>query len=547
MVMKRGDNIRIKRIIAALLAGVFIAGTTACDKDDGSGAVFKYDISANPQSLDPQTADDRCSDLLIGNIYLGLFTLNADGSLGEGVAHDYTVSDNGLTYKFFLNENIWWTDMFGFEARCTAEDFVYGFQRLFKPETRAARASEYYCIKNAEAISLGILTDYSQLGVKALGKFELEITLATANSRFLEMLTDTPAMPCSEEYFLQSQGKYGLSAETTPSNGAFYVKSWDYDPYTITDNNNLVLRRNAMNAEALNTMPSGLNFFIVEESRFVSDFNSGVTSCIAVTDEQASQITAKSISVEFKNITAGLIFNRKFSLFGVADFRRTLASLVDRKQYAYVLSHYSTAKAIIPEEVTLLDLCFREYAGSNICPKYSVETARSLYKSAEDKLDKDLFVGARIIVPDSVSTDVASYINQEWQRELGFYCVIEQLDAAEYRSRLESGDFEMAVVDLSGEYNSPAAYLSAFSRSGSANYGKYRNTEFEELLAAAQTAADLETSAELFKQAEQLLIDDAAFIPLFCKTEYFFMAEGCEDILYNPFTKTISFNDAKSF
>lgn len=530
-----------------MLAGICIVGTTACKKDDGSGAVFKYDISTNPQSLDPQTAADRCSDLIIGNIYLGLFTLNADGSLGEGVAHDYTVSDNGLKYTFYLNDNITWTDQSGFEAECTAEDFVYGFQRLFKPETRAARAAEYYCIKNAEAINRGVLTDYSQLGVKAVGKYELEITLTTANSRFLEMLADTPAMPCSEEYFMQSQGRYGLSAETTPSNGAFYVKAWAYDPYTITDNNNLILRRNAKNADTLNTMPSGLNFFIVDENQFVSDFNSEVTSCIAVTDEQALQITAKSTSIEFKNITTGLIFNRKFSLFRVADFRRTLSALVDRKQFGSVLSDFSVAKAIVPEDVSLLDLCFREFAGVNICPKYSVESAQDFYSATEDKLNKDLFVGARIIVPDSISADVVSYINQEWQRELGFYCVIEQLEASEYKSRLESGDFELAVVDLTGEYNSPAAYLSAFAQGNSHNYGKYYSADFEELFTAAQTAADMQTGAELYKQAEQKLIDDAAFIPLFYKTEYFFMAKDCEDILYNPFTKTISFKDAKSF
>ncbi|MGN0649144.1 MAG: ABC transporter substrate-binding protein, partial [Oscillospiraceae bacterium] len=318
-------------------------------------------------------------------------------------------------------------------------------------------------------------------------------------------------------------------------------------PYTVTDNNNLILRRNSKNAQALNTMPSGLNFFIVDEDQFVSDFNSEVTSCIAVTDEQASQISAKSTSIEFKNITTGLIFNRKFSLFRASDFRRTLAALVDRKQYASVLSDFSVAKAIVPEEVSMLDLCFREYAGSNICPKYSVEAAQNFFSSVEGTLDKDLFVGARIIVPDSISADVVAYISQEWQRELGFYCVIEQLDSAEYKSRLEKGDFEIAVVDLIGEYNSPAAYLSAFSRNNSRNYGKYSNAEFEELLTSAKTAADMQSGAELYKQAEQYLIDDAAFIPLYYKIEYFFLAKDCEDILYNPFTKTITFKDAKSF
>ena len=533
--------------MAAIFACALLASATACKKDDGSGAVFKYNISTNPQSLDPQTAADRCSDLLIGNIYLGLFALNADGSLGEGVAHDYTVSENGLKYKFYLNENIYWADGAGYESECTADDFVYGFQRLFKPETRAARASEYFCIANSEAINSGVLTDYSQLGVKSNGKYELEITLTTANPRFLEMLADTPAMPCSEEYFIQSKGKYGLSAETTPSNGAFYVKSWAYDPYTVTDNNNMILRRNAKNADFLNTMPSGLNFFIVKESQFVSDYNNSVTSCIAVTDEQAASVSSAGTVKEYRNITSGLIFNRKSALLRNTAFRQALAALVDRRQYAPVLANYGTAKAIVPEDVSLLDMKFREYAGMNICTKYSVDAAQTLYGTVESRLDKTLLVGARIIVPDEVSADVASYINQEWQRELGFYCTIEQLAENEYNSRLESGDFDIAVIDLTGEYNSPEAYLSAFLRGSTANYGKYSSSDFESLMKSASTAADMQASAELYKQAEQLLIDDAAFVPLYYKNEYFFTAKDCEDILYNPFTKTISFKDAKAF
>ncbi|MFR2155540.1 MAG: hypothetical protein ACLS48_13635 [[Eubacterium] siraeum] len=41
--------------------------------------------------------------------------------------------------------------------------------------------------------------------------------------------------------FIKAQGKYGLDAERTPSNGPFYVKTWNYDAWS-NNNNNLVLR-----------------------------------------------------------------------------------------------------------------------------------------------------------------------------------------------------------------------------------------------------------------------------------------------------------------
>ncbi|MDE7194674.1 MAG: peptide ABC transporter substrate-binding protein [Oscillospiraceae bacterium] len=478
---------------------------------------------------------------------MGLLTANADGSLSEGVASDYIVSDDGLVYTFKLRQDVYWVDSGEFEQQCTAKDFVYGFQRLFLPETSAPRASEYYCIKNSRAVNTGGSSDASILGVKALGDFELEITLEYPNPRLPALLSEPPAMPCCEDFFVGSQGKYGLSAECTPSNGAFYVYAWDYDPYTLTDNNNLILRRNSKNSEARTVYPSGLNFFIEEDGDFAADFLGGTTTCIAVTDEEAALIKGEYGCEEFKNITVGLIFNRGYELFKNEDFPRALGTLTDRRTINKALTHFAPAYAIVPEEVSMLDKSYRELAGSSLTPKYSAETARGYYDKALPSLNKDLFAGARIIVPNDSAAEAVGYLMQEWQREYGFYCVVEVPGEQEYLSRLKSGDYEIAALELTGSYNSPSAYLESFRRGSSANYGKYRSTEFEELMDAAEKAVDLAESAELYAKAEQLLIDDAAFVPLYYKNEYFYYDKDCSDIIYNPFTKNVYFRDAKKF
>lgn len=478
---------------------------------------------------------------------MGLLTANADGSLSEGVAEDYVVSESGLVYTFHLRQDVYWVDSDEFERQCTAADFVYGFQRLFKPETAAPRAEEYYCIKNAKAINLGICPDPSFLGVRAVSDFELEITLEQPNPRFPSLLTEPPAMPCNEEFFLKSQGKYGLSAECTPSNGAFYVKSWAYDPYTITDNNNLILRRNAKNSESRQVFPSGLNFFIEEDGDFVADFLGGTTSCVALTDEDAAEIEGNYGVVQFSNITTGLVFNTKFGLFKQEEFRRALALLADRERISAALPHYESAGAIVPAEVSMLDQSYRALAGENLAPEYDAELARKLYEKVESELDGELFEGARIICRDKAAADAVSYLMQEWQREFGFYCIVETLGEEQYRARLASGDFEIAVVDLTGSYNSPAAYLESFSKKGAENYGKFADADFEALMNKAKTASDLAESAELYAKAEQLLIDKAAFVPLYYKNEYFFTDSDYSDIIYNPFSKTVNFALAKKF
>lgn len=537
-----------RRIIAAALC-CFILSMTGCFEKDGSDGVIKYDIAYNPGSLDPQTASDDSSTLLIASLYTGLLRLEPDGSLSAGVAEDYTVSDDGLTYRFKLSSSNYWTDANGFDAVCTAQDFVFGFQRLFDPATRAPRASEYFCIKNSRAINSGAVSDLARLGVTASGDYELTIELEYPDPNFPMLLTEAPAMPCSEEYFISSQGRYGLSRDTTPSNGAFYLRTWNYDPYTITDNNLLILRRHAKNSEANKVYPSGLNFFIEGDEDFVDDFVSGTISCIAVTEDQRELITGVKYTVqEYDAITVGMLFNKDFELFRTAGFRRALASLIDREKLAQTVTDHAVAYAIVPGEVTLLDKSYREYAGEKLTAEYSTDKAQQYYQQALPGLDRDLFSGARIITrDDSAASAMISVIMQEWQREFGFYCVVETLSESDFNARLSSGDFEIAMQDLNGSTNSPAAYLQSFTKGGSGNYSGYSSADVTRLVNSAQRAADLSASADLYKQAEQTIIDDAIFIPLYYKNEYFYINKNFADISYNPFNKTVDFTQAKAY
>ena len=520
---------------------------TACGKSDGKDRVLKYDISDNPATLDPQQANEPNSDIIIENVYMGLMAINADGSVKAAAATDFVVSDDGLKYEFKLRNDIYWVNSEGFQRQCTAKDFVYGFKRLFLPETSAPRACEYYCIKNSEKFHNGEITSPDLLGVKAKGDFELEITLEYANPRLPEMLAEPPAMPCNEEFFLQSQGKYGLSAECTPSNGSFYVKSWTYDPHAATDTNNLILKRNEKNAESVEICPSGLNFFIEDEEDFIDDFLNGDINCVAVGISDKSRVKGKNKCEEFCNITCGLVFNTDFKLFQNADFRRALSRLVDRETVMKAIPDYEAAGGIVPKQVSLLEQSYRAEVGDCELLDYNLEKARTLFQSAKSSLDMELFTGAVIIVPNTVAETAVSYIMQEWQREFGFYCVVQVLGEREYRTRLRDGDFDIALLEISGDYNSPAAYLEQFTTGSSDNYSNVLDNAFDAKFVSANSAAELSEGAGIFLQAEQILIDNADFVPLYYKNEYFFTGADISDLLYNPFTKTVNFTSAKRF
>ena len=121
-------------------------------------------------------ATDTISFSALNNVYEGLYRLDADSKpQPAGAAEEAEVSEDGLTYKIKLRDDAKWSN----GEPVTAADYVYGWQRTVKPETASEYAYLYAPVKNAEAITAGE-KDPSELGIKAVGDHELEITLEKA-------------------------------------------------------------------------------------------------------------------------------------------------------------------------------------------------------------------------------------------------------------------------------------------------------------------------------------------------------------------------------
>lgn len=536
-----------RRITAAFSAAVLLICQlcfSGCEKDDGKGYIFGYDISANPGSLDPQCADDSQSSLLISNIYEGLLSADSDGNISGAGAESYTVSDDGLTYTFILNEDRYWVDMNGFDEKCTAKDYVYGFTRLFIPETRSPRASEFFCIKNSEKINKSEITDVSQLGVRAENDYKLIIELEYANPALPMLLTTAPAMPCNEKYFLAAQGKYGLSAETTPSNGPFYLKGWSYDRWS-NDNNNLVLRYNERFSEHDEVYPLGLNFFIDSPHNFSADFLDGTSQNVVLTGTSAENFAKKGFSYEeYSTAVYGLMMNTEKSVFKNAQLRYALLFASDTSQMKLPFG-YTAANSAVPDAVRSGNLSYHENGSDSIFVKPDEVKAYSSYQKACENVNKEDLHSVTVIAVENRDEELVSAAQelfQQWQAKLGFYCSVVYLSESEYNSAIASGNYTLAFTRFSGEYNSPDSYLKAFTKQGfaySSMDGKY-----SELLNSAKYAKTLDESYLYCKQAEKLLLTDGRFIPLAFLTEYFFSSDGCSDVKYNPFNKTIDYTKA---
>lgn len=540
---------RFKALIkyaALTLATALTVTVSGCKKDDGTGYIFKYDIVSNPLTLDPQTAVDSSSYEVISNMFEGLLKVDNEGNIQNAVAESYTVSDDGLTYTFKLRDDIYWYDGDEFEAPCTADDFVFAFKRLFRPSTKSRLASDFFCIKNSEPINKGYIKDIAELGVKAEDEYTLVITLNAPNPSFPVLLTTSPAMPCNEEFYESTNGKYGLSASTVASNGAFYIYRWNYDKWS-SDNNNIIMRANSKNNENGDICPYGLNFFIEEEDSYQNFLDEQSHVYITSGSEAIQLLDAGYENSESETRIWGVLFNTKSRSFANESLRKALAYSIDRESLDVNIVGYHKAHGIIPDVIQIGEESYRELTGKDCLLPFDNDSAQSSIEEALNSVSKNSWSGLTLYVPDDdVIYEYISDISQQWQSKLNFYCNIKRLDQNSYENTLKNGDFDFIVADISGNSNNPYSYLSFFS-TGGGNYGRYRDTAFNTLISRGENAATAEEAAKLYYEAEENIVESAAYIPLLNQSDYAFFADGCQDIVYNPFSKTVIFKEAKKF
>ena len=539
MVKRKFWNILITAVMILNILAIF----TGCEEDDGSGHTFKYNLSSNPQNLDPQLASDESSIMVIENIMSGLVKKSSDGSIQPDAAKSYTISDDGLVYTFELKDDIYWESAADYTEKLTAEDFVFAFQRIYDSEALfSPYIDDFLCIKNAESVSKGNLSK-DKLGVTVTSDNTLQIELEYPCFDFLEKLTLTGAKPCSKAFFEFTKGRYGLSAETTASNGAFYLKEWNYDPYW--DNNYMILRRNKSNSENYFTYPYSLNFFIKKGTDSnMSDFLAGDIDCTVVSNYD-KKVFAKNRYESYATKTYGLIFNTNSKYLASKSIREALSTSFVRGESQN--PDYVSGCGIIPSGVSVAGRKYRELVSDENFNLYDKEKALTLWNNELKANNLVSIDGLKITVPESFGeTALISSVTEQWQQNLEFYCGVEVVSENEYQLKLSNGNYDIALVEIQSESGTAGGFLDCFS---SNNDLITPNTRYAVAGAAAQIskAENLSKATELYTNAEQIIIDSYEFIPICYGNEYFIFPDNVTDLNYDPITHSVDFGEAKYF
>ena len=171
----------------------------------------KYTIgySSDPQTWDVLATSRAADSEAIVNTYDGLVEYDSENVMQPALAESWEVSEDGLTYTFKIREGQKWVDAQGREvADVKADDFVAGLQHMMD----AMGGLEYLVqglIVNADEYINGEVTDFAEVGVKAVDDTTLVYTLTKPTSYFMTMLGYGVFAPMSRSYYESKGGKFG--------------------------------------------------------------------------------------------------------------------------------------------------------------------------------------------------------------------------------------------------------------------------------------------------------------------------------------------------
>jgi len=217
--------------VVLLLVGVLVGGCMFGGKrpasSGGKEQALTYQYTTFDQ-LDPQRVSDG-APVAGQNLLEGMVTPDAAGTgVVPATADAWKVSRDGTVYTFHIRSDAKWSN----GTPVTAQDFEWTYKRLLTPSTSALDAlygsSSYQTdlgIKNATDFQVGKVTDWSQVGVKALDTSHLHIALETPNTNFLQGMAHTSMVPLPEK----NLSKFPYAWETPAhwvGNGPFVLKSW---------------------------------------------------------------------------------------------------------------------------------------------------------------------------------------------------------------------------------------------------------------------------------------------------------------------------------
>jgi oligopeptide transport system substrate-binding protein len=497
----------MKKLIWVLISLIIMLGLLAASfwppgeggpaTTTGAGVLNLYGI--DPFTLDPALVGDASSSTYVIQLFSGLLRLGDDLEPVGDIARSWQVSDDGRIYTFRLRDDVYFHD----GGKVKAQDFKYSWERAASPATGSQVAATYLGdIVGVNEMLAGESEHIS--GVEVLGDYSLRVTIDEPKSYFLSKLTYVTSFVVDRANVEQG-GEWWRNPSGT---GPCVLKQW-------LESSRLELERNANYYGELAKVDSvvfhlwaGVPMNLYETGEIdVASVN--VAYIDRVSDEAGVFYQDLTEVSELNLMYIGFNFNKP--PFDDANIRRAFSQALDKAKLVSLVFRDTVmpAEGILPPGMPGFNPALSGLG-------YDIDRAKELIAASE-------YGDVSNLPPITITTggwgglipgDLEAIIHQ-WRINLGVEVAVRQLEPEEFLYNIMQEKDEMFFWGWNADYPHPQNFLEILFGTGSeSNAGEYSNLEVDALLQMAGVEPNSQLSLELYQQAEQELVSDAACLPL---------------------------------
>jgi oligopeptide transport system substrate-binding protein len=541
------------RVLVVAAAGVL--AVAACGTAGGGGnpstslaadQTLKFPIGDDFGSLDPAQSNAETDQEVAQNVFSGVVRFdNKLNIVPELAASLPTVSPDGITYTFKLRNDA----TFSNGDKITSKDVLYswnraaaqqgpystnfsavaGFDKLSTKPPPVATIEDLLA-KNDPSVTMSGLTapDDTTVVVKLAqpaGWFLSAISLSASTGFIVDqkvIKTDPQNWWTKPETAIGS-GPYKMSARTPGQSVEFTaVNNWWGSPKPTVKTVHLdIIKDGASRETAYEQGKYDLNGF-------------GGYSNIAVDDIVRIKGNSKlnqELVLHPKVRTTWVDFNLVHSASRQAagpfldsngpsakDLRMAFVLAVDRSKLAEVACHNLVC---VPATGGLITRGLKGYGGDNTDPlaKFDATKAKSLLKSADPDGSKTKGLTYFYDPENPLNKTVAESLQDQWNTNLGVQVNIQPEAHSQFIKDYLSGKFVLHRAGWQADYDHPQDWYDnlwgKLAGCPVSNCGSgYDSPQYNQLVSQADQKP-LADALPLYKQAQQLLQDEVAYIPLY--------------------------------
>jgi len=505
-----------------IICSLLCACKNKFENEDGK-TVFRYNESSGINSLDPAFARNQANIWAVNQLFNGLTQLDDDLNIVPCIAKNWDISDDALTYTFYLHNNVFFHEheLFGGkERKVTAADFAYSFKRLTSSKTASPGAWIFNIVAKDEEHTYAF---------KALNDTTFQIKLSKPFPPFLGMLSMQYCAVVPHEI----TEHYGKDFRSNPiGTGPFKFKLWKEGVKLVLVKNENYFEFDEEGKPLPYLDAVSITFIIDKQTAFLEfvkgniDFISGIDA--SYKDELLTRNgTLNPKYAETLNLSKKPYLNTEYLGFLVdAELPLSKQSVLNDKRIRLAINYGFDRKKMmlylrnnigIPALSGFIPAGMPSYDSSIVVGfNYNPDKARQLLTEAGYPNGKNL-------PPITLSTN-ASYLDlcQYIQSELDAVGIKIKIDVSppgtlrELIARSQVNFFRGSWI---ADYPDAENYLSLFySKNFSPdgpNYTHFKDDTFDYLYEKSLSVIDDSVRFDLYCQMDDIILNHAPIVPLY--------------------------------